>query len=248
MGAYAGAWKRRQSGAPIMVPPFHDPIAAEHNNPEPDVNPDWRSTVVAPTLPDEIDGGYFETLSYEGFGPVYEPVPETTVGRQPGLSPDDMRAVMGAAHSTPDGAAAALHWDPELNRDGAPHLAEIRGDMTDVDSPSTVALRYVTGPESPSDPNARRHLRRQRWYDRYIDMHRWEVKHAPKRVKTARTAQAQYAPATPTQIDSPYASAVVDQGAAPPDRQVPAVARLEPSTWAPMLPMPGPDGLVSWGL
>jgi hypothetical protein len=235
---------------------MHGPLDPEHLNPTPEPEPGpipWVSTAPGPAIPEAALGGDVELPSPWGIGPTYEPEPGRTVGVLPGVSLEEAQRIRGAAHGQDDGSYAANEWTHVYDRDGTPHLDVTEQTPGMGTSPSTVAVRNVTGVESPLDPGARRGRVMRRWMDRRIDMHRYEPQFPPKTVRNVTTAQVQPAPANHTQRDSPFATVVSSlAGMAPPDRWVEPQLRRTPRDWQETATTDGTVpggvfGLGSWG-
>lgn len=264
MAAYSGAWRRRTAerhgGATVQPPPMHAGLDPEHLHPTPEPEPGpipWVSTVPGDPVPAEALGGPPGLPDPSGIGPVADD-DGAHLGVLPGLSLAEAQAARGAAHMTDDGSVAVTGWTHSPDVDGTPHLDEVRYAYGDGDSPETLRLQR-TGVESPLDPGARRGKRVRRWWDRYIDMHRYQPEFPPKLVRNARPAATAYPPPEPTQRDSqlPTIQAAIDAVTSP-DRFVAPMLRRTPRDWqetdttdgTPVVPVNAPSafGLTTWGI
>jgi hypothetical protein len=252
--AYSGAWVvKSQTRARVALQAPTDP---EHLNPTEDLDHPgqqalWVNQAPAPDLPGELFIGQ-DGQPVVVAGPVDATPddPNHGVGVGPGLTIRESQELRGTLHSEDFGAVAAHAWDPMVNRDGAPHVEIIDDTPGEGDSPQT--LQYGrTGVGQPNDPYARTGRRIKRWYDRYIDMHRYEVELRPQYLRSAKTvALAQPVP-TQNQLTSPYPAFTGAPGT--PDSFVAPQDRRTPGPWDQALVTDGTDqlagfGLTSWGL
>ncbi len=219
---FAGAWARKASVTAPIVPlePDRDP---EHLNPtdNPEVvvgQPLWVASATAPGLPAAFVTAPYGTPVAAGGGPIdHTPAdPQYGPGAGSGQTVAEAQAVRTKWMSRDDGAVAARRWQPNTDRDGTPRLDLIADTDGAGDSPETVLLKRSGIGVPENDPYARTGRRLWRWWDRVIDMHRWDVSFRPKYLKTASTAQLQ-PPGGVTQYDSPWPT--------------PAAARVSPDAW-----------------
>lgn len=255
MARTSGIWATYAYQPPVV--PVQAPIDPEHLTPS-DALPggmtaSWASTVVAPVLPDAVDGQVPGVVAVPG-GPVDETPqdPNFGVGVGPGLTLEENQAIRTALMSDDRGAVAAHQWVPNTDRDGTWHVARIVDSQPDGDSPQTLQLER-TGVGQPNDPYARKGTAREkRWVDRVIDMHWWNPEYRPATVKNAITAQ----PASPVQSGGPLVSPFPANTGTPgtPDSFVAPQERRTPQPWDTLMTTDGtasllsPDGLSSWGL
>lgn len=257
-GRYAGAWARKASSPTLDVPlkPQPDP---EHLDPTDNVdvvhgNPLWVESQAAPTLPDTLTPTPFATPIQAGGGPI-DRTPESHdygPGVSPGLTQQESQALMMSWHEQDDGAVAARQWQPTTDREAGtgPRVTIIPDTPGEGDSPAT--LQYErSGVGSPIDPYARTGKRQKRWWDRFIDMHRYEPTYRPMYVKNAKTAQEQPAVPNGTQLDSPYATPWPMRST--PDAFVAPQVRRTPVPWDQPITADGVSlsndyGLHVWGL
>lgn len=259
MAALTGAWARRAS-TPTPIVPLVTERDPEHINPDPNIDvtvgmPLWVQVGPAPMLPAEMTGDAVGT-PIGGGGPIDHTPADPNVGAAGGNGQTilEAQALRGVQHSQDYGAVAARHYQPAVDRDGAPHLAIIADTPGDGDSPQTLDLQR-TGVGSPTDPYARIGKRIKRWYDRVIDMHRYQVALRPMPIRNAGVAQFQPSGGN-TQYDSPWGTPSPMR--ASPDALVQRQVRRTPEDWS----TPGADdgtaaqlvgnigsfGLPSWGL
>lgn len=232
---YSGAWSRRtQANDPAPLVPGIDP---EHLNPTANPEwvaqqPGWVSTVSAPLLPDDMYPGMGAVQLATGEGPVdFAPQDHAYgMGFGPGLSVIEAQDLRSYWHSQDDGSVAAGNWQVMIDRDGQPHLERTEDGIGDGDSPKTLQFER-TGVGQPNDPDARVGGRFKRWYDRYIDYHRYPTDRRPLTPRQAYTAQPQPAMADPGPLDSPYATAATGYWGSP-DRFLAPQARRVPGDWA----------------
>jgi|SRR5690242_8349106 len=257
-GRYNGAWARKASTPTLDVPLKAQPDP-EHLAPTDNIdvavgNPLWVESQAAPMLPDGLMATPFGTPIQAGGGPV-DMTPESHdygPGVSPGLTTAESQALMMQWHEQDDGAVAARQWQPTTDREPGtgPRLAIITDTPLDGDSPQTLELER-SGVGTPNDPYARSGKRIKRWWDRVIDMHRWEPQYRPMYARNARTAQHQPAVPNGTQLDSPFATpwpmrATSDAFVAPQIRRTP-VPWDQPITGDGTAPV-GDFGLTVWGL
>lgn len=254
---YSGAWSRRTQAD--TVAPLKPGIDPEHLDPTDNpewVNqpPGWVSTVDSPILPDEMYPMADPPMP-TGEGPIdYAPQDHSYgMGFGPGLSVMEAQDLRSYWHSQDDGSYAAGAWQAMVDRDGQPHLEVTEDGMPGGDSPQT--LQYErTGVGQPNDPDARVGKRFKRWYDRYIDYHRYDTDRRPLTPVQAYTAQPQPPVPNGTQLDSPYHTAATGYWG-PPDRFVAPQMRRVPGDWAEPIttdatdsPSPVGFGLTQYGL
>jgi hypothetical protein len=260
VGKYTGAWAQRAATPTPAVPlkPGPDP---EHLTPTDNIdvaagNPLWVASAPAPDLPTALTAEPFGT-PIGGGGPIdmTPDDPNFGVGSGPGLTTLESQDIRGFLMSDDRGAVAARHYQASIDRDGAPHVAIIPDVPLDGDSPQTNELQR-SGVGQPNDPFARTGRRIKRWYDRYIDMHRYPVEQRPMYVVNASGSREQPAVPGGTQYDSPWATPGPYR--ATPDSFVSPQVRRTPQPWD--VPMtgdgtamqlagdPGAFGLGSWGL
>ena len=232
----SGAWLTQYK--PVTQVDIHPGISGQHSKPSPNPNvmpgqiPHWQSTVVAPDLPVEIMPGSMPVHLETGIGPIdYEPDMGTGYGPgiAPGLSQLEAQDAAAPYHSTDLGAYAAHHWNRSIDRDGTPHLETIELQSNDGDSQAQV--RYErTGYGQPIDPNVTLGTGKiKRWYERFVDYHRWGAEFRPLRPRYAR-------PAATTQVTmpdqyTPHTPSVTGYRPAPPDRFVAPQMRRAPGPW-----------------
>lgn len=259
---FSGAWARKASTTAPIVPleAERDP---EHLNPTSNVDvvvgvPLWVSTAPAPDLPVELTVDAYGTPISTGGGPI-DRTPEDPnygPGAGNGQTVAQAQAVRTEWMSRDDGAVAARQWQATTDRDGSPKLDLIQDADYAGDSPSTVMLQRSGIGVPENDPYARTGRRLWRWWDRVIDMHRWDVSFRPKYLKTASTAQQQ-PPGGQTQYDSPWVTPSAARVS--PDAFVaPQMRRTPAPDWATPIATDGAAnnvvgnvndfGLTSWGL
>lgn len=259
---FSGAWARKASVTAPLVPleAERDP---EHLNPTDNIDvvvgvPLWVSTAPAPHLPDALVTDPYGTPIATGGGPIdHTPDdPQYGPGAGHGQTVAEAQAVRTKWMSKDDGAVAARQWQATTDRDGSPKLDLIPDVDYAGDSPDTLRHQRSGIGEPGQDPYARRGRRLWRWWDRVIDMHRWDVSFRPKYLKTASTAQVQ-PPGGQTQYDSPWSTPSAARVS--PDAWVPAQMRRTPANdWASPMAVDGAVnnvaggvsdfGLTSWGL
>jgi hypothetical protein len=260
MARLTGAWARRAAVPTPLVPlkPERDP---QHLEPAPNIDvtvgmPLWAQVEAAPTLAEGLTTeGYGTPIG--GGGPIDRTPhdPQFGVGGGHGQTIEQAQTVRTELQSVDLGAVAARHYQASVDRDGAPHLAIIHDTPGEGDSPQTLQIRERTGVGQPNDPYARTGKRQKRWYDRFIDMHWFDVEMRPMPIRNARVAQMQ-PPGGRTQYDSPWPTPAPMR--ATPDAFVPAQIRRTPETWGQPLSDDGTGtqlagavnqfGLTSWGL
>lgn len=255
---YSGAWaKRRQD--PIAVP-LKAAVDPEHLNPtdDPGVPPGqsllWQEAgPAAPTLPTELTDAAPGPQTAPG-GPLVAPGdPMVGMGGGAGLTVQEAQAVRSYWHGQDDGSVAAHAWEPNTDRwDGSgPHVAIIPDMIGDGDSPQTLQLQR-TGVGQPNDPGARLASRIKRWWDRYIDMHRFPVEYRPLAARYARTPGSVAPVPDGNQLDSPFPT-VSTAGLLTRDQLVYPQTRRTPAPWDEPMTSDGVQlgasfGLGSWGL
>lgn len=254
---FSGAWGRKSSTPSFEVPLVQerDP---EHLEPTPNVDvvvgdPIWRESAPgAPELPVAWthDG---MAVPIGGGGPIdMDPLdPMIGPGAGHGDTVAESQAIRTRWMSKRDGSVEARIWQPAVDRDGAPHVAVIPDVPLDGDSPQTLQLER-SGVGQPNDPFARTGKRIKRWYDRYIDMHRYQVELRPMPVRNAFTAQYQPPVMAGNQYDSPFPTPAAFR--ATPDATTLPQVRRTPVEWT--TPVVGDAysanlneaGLPTWGL
>jgi hypothetical protein len=228
-------WARHNQVDPtVALKPGPDP---EHLQPTDNPNyvhmtPLWAASAPTAVLPLEFTDLPNPELA-TGIGPVDQTPMDHAygVGVGPGLTTLQSQDRMGVWHSTDTGAVAVHEYVHPIMRDGQPHVAIIPDEVGAGDSPSTLQLER-TGVGQPNDPEARRAARIKRWYDRYIDMHRFEPAMGPVTPKYARPNQPQPGDGiTGTQYDSPFDTSVTYLGSKANDRFVAPLVRRAPGPW-----------------
>lgn len=258
---YAGAWRR--GAAQLAVPQYASTRDPEHLNPTPSPEyegmpqPEWVSTVEAPSLPGEVEGGDLDDSSLpQGLPLDHTPdTPDFGYGVGPGLSLNDAIEVRAASQQD-FGAVAAHRWTDTFDRDATPGTEFVPNLPGNGASPETVAITETAGVGAPYDGgNSRMGRRLKRWFDRRIDMHRFETTYPPHLPKHALVTPVQEAPkpnqftqAGPTVVANPTMS---------PDQFVLPFARREPVPWLQpstqdgtvdnVVGMADEYGLGSWG-
>ncbi len=257
MQPFSGAWARLVQSPQAPLVTDRDP---EHTTPTgaPEFvaeTPDWRSTAPAPDLPDDIAGETPDAAMATGYGPV-DHTPESHdfgVGIGAGLTTLESQDRMAGWHNDDRGAPAALAYHAPIMRDGTPHVDLVYDTPGAGDSPGTLELER-TGVGAPSDGgNSHISKRTQRWYDRYIDMHRYPVTMRPVTPRFARPNPSVPAVPNGTQGDSPFPTAP-GFWAITPDRWVVPTVRRTPEPWDQNMATDGTGqpaagyGLSTWGL
>lgn len=259
----SGTWARRYT-APTQVP-VQSPLDPEHLNPTRDVDQPggklapWQSTVAAPDLPAQLLPGSFGHQLDTGLGPVdHTPDdPNYGVGSLPGVTQDEAQDTVLPWHTEDYGAVAAQQWVATVDRDGQPRLEVMHNEPGHGDSPGQV-VHESTGVGAVTDQgNSRRGRREKRWYDRYIDFHRWDVSMGPSGTQYARGPSARTAVSSGGPNVSPYGNSVA-YSAGPADRFVAPLERRVPGAWDAPLNTDGIQqtvagattqyGLTQWGL
>jgi len=220
--------------APLVTP--RDP---EHLNPSPDPNlppghtETWKQSAgLVPTLPDEVVArSDAEPVMATGWGPVdHTPADrDYGLGAQPGLSTLQNQDLRGVWHSDDQGTVAATTWTAAKQRDGAPHAAWIPHSTEPVDSMGQVEYQRM-GVGAVHDPNAVHGKRLKRWYDRFIEMHRYPVELRPYDPRSAHATVARGAPAAGDHTMSPYPNASAEYSG-PLDRFLMPQTRRTPENW-----------------
>ncbi len=252
--AYSGAWVRQSTTRPNV--PLQAPTDPEHLNPtEGEDHPGqlalWQNQAPAPVLPTVMEGGQYEQPSVPA-GPLdMTPAdPSFGAGVGPGLTTLEAQEVRGALMGLDLGAYAAHRYMAGVDRDGAPHVQVIDDVDYQGDSPQTLEYQR-SGLGTPNDPFARRGRRIKRWYDRFIDMHRYDVELRPKYSRYAATVATQNPVQNGTQLTSPFPAFVDRAGTA--DSFVTPQDRRTPAPWDQAATTDGTGqgsmfGLGSWGL
>jgi hypothetical protein len=248
-------WPTRAAGEPVHIS-LTQQIDPEHRTPDADrrtpVN--WISADLAPVLPDSLVGSQHLQLHVRGGPEDTEPTSGTFgQGTTPGWDQQQTRDAMTRVRSRDLGSVQARRFQPAPSRDGAYHVEVVPGTPLDGASPSTVALRHVTGVGAANDPHARTGQRIRRWRDRWIDRHMFGVEQRPVYLRHAYadherpSAGGQYAGPFPTGgwfgrhgIGSP------DHFVAPMERRVPRP--WDESQTTDGTPAPVDFGLTPWGL
>jgi hypothetical protein len=232
----SGGWARRtqvDTAAPLKPPVDPEHIAPTATPEYQDMSPLWVNSAPAPLLPVEFEPQATPGLP-TGLGPVdHTPVShDYGVGVGPGLTVLESQDQMGLWHQDDQGAVAEHAWVAAVQRDGQPHLEVSYDQQLSGDSPQTLQLER-SGIGQPNDPEAtlRGPARRfKRWYDRYIDMHRYPTDRRPLTPKHAYMAPPQPAVPNGTQNDSPWPTSVTFR-TNPQDRYVVPVMRRTPGSW-----------------
>jgi hypothetical protein len=170
----------------------------------------------------------------------------------------ESQAQSGYWHSLDDGAVAAQAYVHPIMRDGTPHVDLVLDEIGHGDSPQTTRLK-ITGVGAPEDKGlSRRASRIQRWYDRYIDMHRYPVVQRPLAETYSRPQRGQVAVPDGNQYDSPYNTYPSQLGLGTNDRFVGQLVRRAPGAWDEPVSSDGTAstiaganagyGLTNWGL
>jgi len=230
-----GAWATRARS--VQLAPLVTDRNPEHLNPSPDPNlppghtPTWQQSAGSvPTLPDEVVAREAEPVLATGWGPV-DHTPDDRdygLGAQPGLSTEANQAARGVWHGDDQGTVAATHYVHPVMRDGAPHAAWIDHEPEPVDSMGQVEYQRM-GVGAAHDPNAVRGKRLKRWYDRFIEMHRYPVEMRPYDPRYAKPTAAR-AGGVVDQTMSPYPNASA-QYSGPADRFLLPQMRRTPDNW-----------------
>lgn len=262
MDTFKGTWNRRtQVDTLAPLKPGVDPQHLEPTDQQYiDMSPLWVNTAPAPDLPGELYP-YAERPLPTGEGPV-DHTPRSHadgMGGAYGLTQPEAVERRAEYMSSDDGAVAAHGWHQMVDRDGEPHFDFVDDENGPAAAYDSVATHQYerTGVGQPNDPDARRAARQQRWYQRYIDFHRYPVELRPVVPKVAYSAPSQ--PATPgaTQYDSPYTTSPGwDPGS--PDRFVAPQTRRAPGRWDEAMTSDATTealagelagyGLTTWGL
>lgn len=248
----------RKAATPTPLVPLKPPVDPEHLTPTED-DPDrygnalWQESAPgAPYLPDDMVA--VPVGSPVGGGGPVDHTPEDHsygVGVSPGLTQAESRALMLPWHEDDQGAVAARQWQPTTDRQPGegPHAAVLYDTPGDGDSPET--LQYErTGVGQSIDPFARVGKRIKRWWDRYIDMHRYGVEYRPMVIRNAYTGREQPPVPDGTQLDSPWPTPGPFRATA--DAFVNPQLRRTPSPWDEPLTTDGMGtselGATVWGL
>lgn len=232
MARYTGAWAQRParpaSDVPLKPQPDPEHLTPTDNPGLAGTNPLWMESDAAPTLPAGYTGEPFGT-PIGGGGPLDRTPddPSFGVGVGHGQTTEEAQAVRGELMSVDLGAYAAHTWEPNTDRDGAPHVAIIYDTPGDGDSPQTLQLQR-TGVGQPNDPFARTGKRFKRWWDRVIDRHFWDPSERPVHARYAYDQPILPPVAGGTQLDSPYAT---QSWMGTPDRFVLPQTRRSPTLW-----------------
>lgn len=259
---FSGAWAAQSQNRTIV--PLHPQRDPQHLDPSPDPNlmpgqtPDWVQSANAPTLPEALDGGVADPPMPTGYGPIdHTPFDHSYgLGIQPGLSTLDNQDIGGVWHNDDQGTVAAESYVHPVMRDGAPHVAWIDHEPEPVDSMGQVEYQRV-GVGAVHDPNAVRGKRLKRWYDRFIEMHRYGVELRPYAPNYAHPSPERLPAQNADQVVSPYPNAAAAYSG-PPNRFVLPMTRREPQDWVTSQTEDGTSetlygaathyGLPSWGL
>jgi hypothetical protein len=188
---YTGAWLRKalsQTGEPLLNQ--RDPA---HETPD-DGGPDpyYVDGSHAPAMPVELTDGQIlqpnVPARYVDQTPYGDP--NHGLGDQPGIDYDVARDLGNAMREIDEGSVSARGYAPMIGSEGIYQVTVVRNDVQDGgDSPETVAIRYEQGVGTASDFAARVNTRIQRWRDRPIDFHRYDVVPRPLLVKQAEPPQ-----------------------------------------------------------
>jgi hypothetical protein len=262
MARYTGAWARKAQ-SPTLAVPLVAATDPQHLKPDPNLNPDataiWVQGQSAPTLPSDLMHEPFG-VPIGGGGPVDHTPQDHSfgVGGGHGLTDLQSQDQMLAWHELDLGSVAATQYNPLTSREDAqapgngPHVAIIADTPGDGDSPQTLTYQR-TGVGTPIDPYARTGKRQKRWWNRFIDMHWFDVTYRPMVDRYAVPQMSQPAVPGGTQLDSPYASngpmrATPDGFVYPQERRTP-VPWDQPLTQDPSGYQVDPtSGLTAWGL
>lgn len=257
-----GAWLARARVTPD--PSKQSDRDPEHTNPTPNPQdiggqtPGWVSTVAAPLLPHDVYPSNMPTPLPTGIGPVDQTPESHMYGAGTPPAPGLLEAQDDASGWRMDdrGAVAAHAYNAPVDRDGTPHLYEQPDMIGEGESPAQLQYQR-SGIGQPNDPNARHAKRQKRWYERYIDFHRYEATPTAWQPQHARPVPATMPPAGRTQLDSPYPNSVALM-TNPVDRFVGPVMRRSPGPWdegvttdgttATLAGVPTGYGLTQYGL
>jgi len=257
-GRYGSRWgekntaTRTPSGTPLKPG-----IDVQHSRPSPNPNmparESWQGPPVAPGLPADVMGETPNLHVVPTGGPV-EHIPRDPMqglGGGHGLSIMAAQNLRGEVHSMDDGSVPARRWQPSTYRDGTPGIAYIPDMEPSGDSPQTVRLQ-ATGVGVEHDPNARRAGRFKRWWDRTIDMHRYQVELRPRTGRYAVTAPSRPADPTGTHLSTPFGN-VVENNMSTMDKWVVPQLRRAPQPYDNPVTVDGsealmPQHLAKWGL
>lgn len=191
MASYQGAWRRQtitQKGEPLLNQ--RDPMHLVPDDGGPD--PYYVDGTHQPAMPVELVDGQIEQGNVAAMFVDDTPYgdPNHGLGDQPGIDYAVARELAGAMRQVDEGSVSARGYSPMIGSEGIYRVDLIRNNVEDGgDSPETVAIRYEQGVGTPSDFAARTNTRIQRWRDRPIDMHWWEVVPRPLVVKQAEPPQ-----------------------------------------------------------
>lgn len=231
-----GAWVNRTRDSQLA--PLVTDRNPEHLNPSPDPNlppghtPTWQQSAgLVPTLPDDVVARDADPVLATGWGPV-DHTPDDRdygLGAQPGLTTMQNQDLRGVWHGDDQGTVAATHYVHPKTRDGAPHAAWIDHEPEPVDSMAQVEYQRM-GVGAVHDPNAVRGKRLKRWFDRFIDFHRYPVELRPYAPRFAEPTQARDAAADRDHTVSPYPNATAAYSG-PSDRFLMPQMRRTPTNW-----------------
>lgn len=253
-----GGWARRNV---VKVPAaLVPPIDPEHMHPTDNpqyvgMNPVWQENTAAPALPDEVLGqqAWQEAPVAPGIGPVDHTPEDHAYGMGTGhalttLEAQDLRMEW---HNDDQGAVAAQAWVPEKDRDGTPIRVDLVDQLADGDSPATLQLGR-TGIGQPNDPEAtaRQPSRRERrWWDRYIDMHRYDAIPTPVQPQYARPTPGREAVPNGNQLVPPYGNNVAfpPSQSLTPDKFIVQTVRRIPGDWVDMQATDGTEQVLQAG-
>lgn len=188
---YSGAWLRQtitQKGEPILNQ--RDPMHLQPSDGGPD--PYYVDGSHAPAMPVQlVDGQITQTnvpSRYVDQTPYGDP--NHGLGDQPGIDYDVARELGNAMREIDEGSVSQRGYSTIIGSEGIYRVTVVQNDVQDGgDSPETVAIRYEQGVGTPSDFAARPNKRTQRWRDRPIDFHRYDVIPRPLLVKEAEPPQ-----------------------------------------------------------
>jgi hypothetical protein len=245
----SGTWVRNSQ--PVQPAPLVSDRDPEHANPTPDPNqvggarPSWEQTVTAPDLPAQLYPGQEYPLVGGG-----GPVDRTPVDHSYGVGIGPVADATLPFHATDMGEVAAHHYTAPKMRDGQAGVLIIEDMHGDGDSPQTLPNQRM-GVGEPADPAARRASMIRRFWDRFIDMHRYDVQFRPETASQIRARVASNAgPAASSAV--PNTPSILGYDPSSPDRFVGPFTRRAPGPWDDALATDGTgqaqQDLGSWGL
>ncbi len=251
-GTYVGSWARRTQQD--RDAPLKPPLDPEHAQPTDQqylggMNPTWVSNSVAPGLPVDMIGPDQTMGMPTGLGPV-DMTPEDHllgVGVGPGLDTLQSMDKMGPYHELDFGAGAAHRWQHMTDRDGTgPHLEVMQDPIGAGASPQTLLLEESGVGVVSDGGNSRRGRWFKRWWDRPIDMHRFDPAMRPAIPRYAIPVQPQAAVAGGNQYNGEYATyAGTNPRLGVSDRFVTPLVRRIPGPWDAPLASDGTNDTVA---